>query len=81
MVFTGKLLFKNIFCRVNMPIFSHTPSIRSLNHSYINSRQLIGRLNVSFLPSPPPHGCLKHLFNDFLTKMSYFTSKEVGNPV
>ena len=27
------------------------------------------------------HGCLKRLFIDFLTKMSYFTSQNVGNPV
>ena len=27
------------------------------------------------------HGCLKLLFIDFLTKTSYFTSQEVGNPV
>ena len=27
------------------------------------------------------HRCLKRLFIDFVTKMSYFTSQEVGNPV
>ena len=27
------------------------------------------------------HGCLKRLLIDFLTKMSYFTSQNVGNPV
>ena len=27
------------------------------------------------------HGCLTLLFIDFLTKMSYFTSQEGGNPV
>ena len=27
------------------------------------------------------HGCLKQLFINFLTKMSYFTSQDVENPV
>ena len=27
------------------------------------------------------HGCLKQFFKRFLTKMPYFTSQEVGNPV
>ena len=27
------------------------------------------------------HGCLKRLFIYFLTKMLYYTSQEVGNPV
>ena len=27
------------------------------------------------------HGCLKRLFIDFSTKMSYFTSQNIGNPV
>ena len=27
------------------------------------------------------HGCLKRLFINFKTKMSYFISHEVGNPV
>ena len=27
------------------------------------------------------HGCLKRLFIEFLTKMSYFTSQNVENPV
>ena len=29
----------------------------------------------------PLHGCLKRLFISFLTKLSYFTSQNVGNPV
>ena len=30
---------------------------------------------------PADHGCMKRLFINFVTKMSYFISQEVENPV